>query len=102
MKTLTRAEIARLLHDRHGGLSLEQMGETLETLLALLAEAIQKEGSLSLPGFGSFGRVRRHGRMVATPSGKRAPVATTRVRFVPAAQLKQRLQQAGEHGPDAG
>jgi nucleoid DNA-binding protein len=100
MKKLTRTEIARELHARHGGLSLEQMGGVLETLLDLLGEAIQRDGCLSLPGFGSFHRVQRSGRLVATPSGKRAPVAATRVRFIPSTQLKQRLQQAGGHEPD--
>jgi nucleoid DNA-binding protein len=93
---MTRRELIERVRD---GLSADlterQVGEVIERALAEMGAAIQRDGKLTLPGFGTF-TVRmtsaRIGRNPRTGEAVEIPAAST-VGFKPAAELKAGLPE---------
>jgi nucleoid DNA-binding protein len=95
---MTRRELIERVRE---GISPEvterQVGEIIERTLAEIAGAIQRDGRVTLPGFGSF-TVRlsaaRVGRNPRTGEAIDIPASAT-VGFKPAAELRAGLPGAG-------
>jgi nucleoid DNA-binding protein len=93
---MTRRELIERVRD---GLSADlterQVGEVIERAIAEMGAAIQRDGKLTLPGFGTF-TVRmtsaRIGRNPRTGEAVEIPAAST-VGFKPAAELKAGLPE---------
>lgn len=82
---MTRAELAKKVHETHGGMTYQQARQTVETVLALLSEGLCRDGRLLLSGFGTFKVVERKartGRDLGKGSPVRIPTRKTVV-FVP-------------------
>jgi nucleoid DNA-binding protein len=93
---MTRRElIERVREGLSPDLTERQVGEVIERAIAEMGAAIQRDGKLTLPGFGTF-TVRmtsaRIGRNPRTGEPVEIPAAST-VGFKPAAELKAGLPE---------
>lgn len=82
---MTRAELAKKIHEAHGGMTFEEARRTVETVLGLLTEGLCRDGRLLVSGFGTFKvmkRKARTGRALGKGSPVRIPTRKTVV-FVP-------------------
>ena len=96
---MTRRELVeRVRAELSAELSERQVAEVIERALAEIGAAIQRDGRVVLPGFGTF-TVRhtaaRIGRNPRTGEAIDLPAAAT-VAFKPAAELRGGLPAAGE------
>lgn len=85
---MTRAELAKRVHEAHGGITYQEAREVVESILTLMSEGLCREGRLLVSGFGTFKVVERKAR-TGRDLGKGNPVQIpTRktVVFVPSRQ----------------
>lgn len=68
----------------------------VDALFAAITRSLQREGTASLPGFGTFRRTKRAARMGRNPrTGERLKIkASVSVAFKPAKALKGAMQEA--------
>ncbi len=96
---MTRRELVdRVREGLAAELSERQVAEVIERTLAEIAAAIQRDGRVTLPGFGSFTvrvNAARMGRNPRTGEVIEIAAATT-VGFKPAAELKAGLPEPRE------
>jgi nucleoid DNA-binding protein len=91
---MTRRELVeRVREGREQDLSERQVAEVIERALAEIAAAIQRDGRVTLPGFGTFTvrvNAARVGRNPRTGEAIDIPASST-VAFKPAAELRAGL-----------
>ena len=90
---MTKAEIIKALKDKADLATLAQADAAYDSLFALIAENLKKEGALSVTGFGSFKVVERKARKGRNPrTGKEIHIpASKAVKFTPGKALKDSL-----------
>lgn len=94
--TLTRADLADLLH-QHIGLSRAQCAVLVERVLAQMCEALDRGENVKISGFGTFVLRDKGQRIGRNPkSGVEVAIAPRRVLTFRASQLlRDRIAQAG-------
>jgi len=88
-----KKDIAETLYEEHGGMSRAETAANLDTLLAILSEAME-EGEVKITNFGKFRPRARTVREINLPDGR--PVLTSgdeKIQFLPAPALKHHLNQ---------
>lgn len=91
---MTKAELIAAIAEKTG-LSKSQAEQAFSVTFETLTEAMIKEGSVSVPGFGKFStkeRAERQGRNPSTGEAITIPKAII-ANFKPAAQLKESINQ---------
>ena len=95
-RTLTRADLAELLH-RNVGLSRAQCALIVEKVLEHMCCALDSGENVKISGFGTFVLRDKAGRVGRNPkSGVEVPIAPRRVlTFRPSQALRDRIVRAG-------
>lgn len=89
---MIKKDIAVYLHERHGGMTLEEAERHTNTLLDLLAKAIMAEETVTITGFGRFRHKQRTVREIHLPNGEtKLSSGGTRVQFLPSPKLKNTI-----------
>ena len=86
---MVKADLARIVHDTHGGFSHEEANQLVELLLDQIKSTLIRGESVKLAGFGSFRVVTRKPRLGHNPQTK-APIqlgARKQVTFRPSRLL---------------
>lgn len=86
---MIKRDIARLLYERHGGLSLEETKDYTSILIDLLKDSVLEHPEVTVTHFGKFRHKNKSGREIALPTGEilRTP-PSKRVQFLPSPALK--------------
>ncbi len=89
---MTKAEIAKIVHDRVG-LSKKESGQIVEAVLDEIKRTLEKGEDVKLSGFGHFMVRKKHARRGRNPkTGSDITIASRRVVTFRASQLlKQKL-----------
>jgi DNA-binding protein HU-beta len=92
---MTRRELIDLVRSK-AYCSEEGAESAIDALFAALTEQLQRDGSTSLPGFGTFRRTSRAARLGRNPrTGESLEIkASSSVGFKPAKALKEAMQGA--------
>ncbi len=92
---MTRREIVDLVRAK-AYCTKEGSENAIDALFAELTNRLRRDGSVALPGFGSFKVSRRGARMGRNPrTGEALRIKTSKsVRFKPAKALKEALREA--------
>ena len=67
---MVKADLARIVHDTHGGFSHEEAAQLVDLLLAKIKATPVRGESVKLAGFGSFRVVTRKPRLGHDPQTK--------------------------------
>jgi len=88
---MTKAEIVKALKEKAGLATLAQAGSTYANLFAIIKDALKKDGSVSVAGFGTFKVVQRKARTGRNPqTGKEIKIpASKAVKFTAGKALKE-------------
>jgi DNA-binding protein HU-beta len=92
---MTRRELIDLIRSK--AYCTEEGAEAaVDALFSTITENLQRDGTASLPGFGTFRRTKRAARMGRNPrTGETLRIrASTSVAFKPAKALKAAMQEA--------
>jgi integration host factor subunit alpha len=103
MLTVTRAHLAEMIH-AEVGLSRNECGELLESVLTRLSATLESGESVKISGFGTFS-VRQKGRRVGRnpKTGEEVPILPRRVLvFRPSHVLKSRINSGTADVEDDG
>ena len=60
---MTRSDLARALHDAHGGLTYPDARALVDQVISAISEGLVSDGHVVLSGFGTFRVVRRKPRL---------------------------------------
>jgi len=71
--TLSKEELARILKDAHGGLSLDESLGLVDAVLDAIYDGLLTDGKVKIRGFGTFD-VRRRKRRITRHPGTGEPV----------------------------
>ena len=90
---MTKAEFVKELKEKTGFATYKQAEEAFSSLLDLIASALQKDGELTITGFGRFKVVKRQARNGRNPrTGQPMQLkASKTVKFSPGKGLKEQL-----------
>lgn len=64
---MTRADLGRRIHARHGGLTHEQCARAVDRVIETMIEALKRGEPVSVPGFGTLRVVSRKARIGLNP-----------------------------------
>jgi len=91
---MTKADIARIVYERHGGISNREAARLVEVIFETIKRHLGDGEKVQITGFGTFlvsRRAERNGRNPRT--GKAIKIPACRVpRFKPSRSLKHSLQ----------
>ncbi|MDJ0835602.1 MAG: HU family DNA-binding protein [Acidobacteriota bacterium] len=88
---MIKKDIVEQLHEEHGGMTLPETEEHVNTLLELLKDAMDRE-DVTITHFGKFRHKHRKVREIILPSGKKQLTnATDRIQFLPSPALKTKI-----------
>lgn len=89
---MIKKEIAKELHELHGGMTLAESEQHVNTLLDIMKEAFVAGDPLTITHFGKFKQKKKVVRDVQLPSGKQVmSSAGYRVQFLPSPKLKAKV-----------
>jgi len=72
---VTKADLARAVYDVHGGISRKEASQIVDGMLAVLRQALAREGRIQISGFGRLEVVERKARSGRNPhTGRRIPI----------------------------
>jgi nucleoid DNA-binding protein len=94
---LTKVEIAHRVA-KETGLTKTKASEAVESLLAIIKEALKNEERLEFRGFGVFRVRKRKARIGRNPrTGEEAPISEGRtIKFKPGKEFKEAIISQGE------
>ncbi|MBI2821355.1 MAG: HU family DNA-binding protein [Acidobacteria bacterium] len=100
---MIKADLARLVYHRHGGISYRDAKRIVEILLNRLKARLVGGENVKLTGFGSFNVVSRRRRLGRNPQTGQAIMLSSRscVSFKPSKQLKFLVSSPGGRLPAA-
>jgi len=91
---MVKKELVRILYERHGGMKLEEVEQSVDALIDLAREAMWSPDGLRISGFGSFQPRQRQARDIRLPDGSRIfTPSRDHMKFQPSGKLKLRLNQ---------
>jgi len=90
---LTKADIAEVIYQAHGGLSKKEAGDVVERIFGILKENLTKGVDIRISRFGSFISVNKRERIGRNPqTGEKIVIRPRRViNFKPARRFIDRL-----------
>jgi integration host factor subunit alpha len=66
-KLMVKADLARIVHEIHGGISYREAAELVDLILDKIKQGLARQENVKLTGFGTFNLVQRKGRMGRNP-----------------------------------
>jgi nucleoid DNA-binding protein len=64
---MIKADLARIVHDTHGGISYGESCEIVDSILKLMKQSLKDSQSVKLTGFGTFKVIERRARKGRNP-----------------------------------
>ncbi|HSR51533.1 MAG TPA: integration host factor subunit alpha [Acidobacteriota bacterium] len=91
---MVKADLARVVYERHGGITFKEAQELVDLMIKLMKEALLDGESVKLSGFGSLNVIDRKPRMGRNPqTGERIRLAASRyVTFRASRAVKSDIQ----------
>ncbi|MGH9339578.1 MAG: HU family DNA-binding protein [Acidobacteriota bacterium] len=76
---MVKADLARIVHEIHGGLPYDEAKDIVECMIARIKESLLRGEDVKLAGFGSLRVIERKGRLGRNPqTGDRIELAPSR------------------------
>ena len=94
---MIKKDIARILYERHGGITFQEAEDYVNQLIELMKEATEEDQDLTITHFGKFRHKSKTVREIQLPSGaKQLTHSGTRLQFIPSAKLKTRINASND------